>query len=322
MVTYSESGVDIDLEAVTVSKLADKLKSTLECRDIITDSGHYAALVKLGDKAIAMSTDGVGSKILIAEMMNKYDTVGIDCIAMVVNDILCVGAEPIALVDYLAVEKPDPERAAEIAEGLVKGANESKIAIIGGETASLPGIIKDFDLAGTGIGFVDIDKIITGENIQPSLARKALFDDAGLTVDDKMPNGETTVGEELIRPTELYVKPIVALFEKEYDINGLAHITGGGFTNLRRLKKGVGYDINNLPEVPEIFKLIYEQNVDIKEMYRVFNMGVGFVVICEESEADKIMDTLKEYCNCQIIGSVTDDEKITVKAFEGSEIEY
>jgi hypothetical protein len=110
-----------------------------------------------------------------------------------------------------------------------------------------------------------------------------------------MPNGETTIGEELIRPTELYVKPIVALFEKEYNINGLAHITGGGFTNLRRLKKGVGYDINNLPEVPEIFKLIYEQNVDIKEMYKVFNMGVGFVVICDESEADKIMETLKEY---------------------------
>ena len=143
MVTYSESGVDIDLEAVTVSALADKLKSTLECRDIITDSGHYAALVKLGDKAIAMSTDGVGSKILIAEMMNKYDTVGIDCIAMVVNDILCVGAEPIALVDYLAVEKPDPERAAEIAEGLVAGAIESKIAIIGGEL--MEGLDKDLD---------------------------------------------------------------------------------------------------------------------------------------------------------------------------------
>ena len=131
MVTYSESGVDIDLEAVTVSKLASKLKSTLEYRDIITDSGHYAALVRLGDKAIAMSTDGVGSKILIAEMMNKYDTVGIDCIAMVVNDILCVGAEPIALVDYLAVEQPDPERAEEIAEGLVTGAKESRISIIG-----------------------------------------------------------------------------------------------------------------------------------------------------------------------------------------------
>ena len=339
MVTYSESGVDIDLEAKTVSEIASKLQSTLKYRDIITDSGHYAALVKLGDKAIAMSTDGVGSKILIAEMMNKYDTVGIDCIAMVVNDILCVGAEPIALVDYLAVEKPDPERASEIAEGLVRGANESKIAIIGGETASLPGIIKDFDLAGTGIGFVDTDKIITGENIIAgdvligiesngihsngySLARKALFDDAGFSIDDKMPNKDTTIGEELIRPTELYVEPVVALFKKEYEIHGLAHITGGGFTNLKRLKKGVGYEITTLPEVPEIFKLIYKQNVDIKEMYKVFNMGIGFVVITDENEAEKIMDTLNEYCKCQIIGKVTDDEKIIVNAFEGSKLEY
>ena len=339
MVTYSQSGVDIDLEAETVGKLADKLKSTLSCRDIITDSGHYAALVRLGDKAIAMSTDGVGSKILIAEMMEKYDTVGIDCIAMVVNDILCVGAEPIALVDYLAVEKPDPKKAAEIAEGLVKGANESNIAIIGGETASLPGIIKDFDLAGTGIGFVDVDRIITGEDISPgdvligiesngihsngySLARKALFEVAGLTVNDKMPNGQTTVGEELLKPTELYVKPIVELFNRNYDIHGLAHITGGGFTNLRRLKKGVGYEINSLPEVPEIFKLIYEQVNDLREMYKVFNMGVGFVVIASEDESDKIIETLNEYCNCQIIGKVIDSDKITVKTFKGNEIEY
>ena len=339
MVTYSESGVDIDLEAVTVSKLADKLKSTLEYREIITDSGHYAALVKLGEKAIAMSTDGVGSKILIADMMKKYDTVGIDCIAMVVNDILCVGAEPIALVDYLAVEEPNPEMAEEIAEGLVKGAIESRISIIGGETASLPGIIKDFDLAGTGIGFVDIDKIITGEDISAgdvligiesngihsngySLARNAIFDKAGLTIDDKMPNSDKTVGEELLKPTRLYVKPIVDLLKEEFDIHGLAHITGGGFTNLKRLKKGVGYEINSLPEVPEIFKLIYEQGVDIKEMYKVFNMGVGFVVICDEEEAGKIMSTLDEYCNCQIIGKVTDDETIKVKSFEGSELEY
>ena len=303
MVTYSESGVDIDLEALTVSKLASKLQPTLEYRNIITDSGHFAALVELGDKAIAMSTDGVGSKILVAKMMEKYDTVGIDMIAMVVNDILCVGAEPIALVDYLAVEEPDPKVAEEIADGLVQGAKESQIAIIGGETASLPGIVKDFDLAGTGIGFVDKDKIITGADIQEgdiliglrssgihsnglSLARRAIFEEGGFKVDDKMPNSDTTIGEELIRPTELYVKPIVALFEKEYDINGLAHITGGGFTNLRRLKKGVGYDITTLPEVPEIFKLIYQQNVDIKEMYKVFNMGVGFCVIASPEEAD------------------------------------
>ena len=339
MVTYSQSGVDIDLEAETVGRIADKLKSTLECRDIITDSGHYAALVRLGDKAIAMSTDGVGSKILIAEMMNKYDTIGIDCIAMVVNDILCVGAEPVALVDYLAVEKPDPQRAAEIADGLVAGALESEIAIIGGETASLPGIIKDFDIAGTGIGFVDVDKIITGENIQSgdvliglnsngihsngySLARKALLDEAGFNLDDKMPTKDTTIGEELLRPTELYVKPIVGLLKKDFDIHGLAHITGGGFTNLKRLKEGVGYEITDLPEVPEIFKLIYEQNIDLKEMYKVFNMGVGFVVIAPESEALKITESLAEYCDCQIIGSVNDSGKITVKTFKDTVIEY
>lgn len=339
MVTYSESGVDIDLEANTVNELASKLKSTLKYRDIITDSGHYAALVKLGNKAIAMSTDGVGSKILIAEMMDKYDTIGIDCIAMVVNDILCVGAEPIALVDYLAVEEPNPEMAAEIAEGLVKGAEQSKISIIGGETASLPGIISNFDLAGTGIGFVDVDKIITGENIKPgnvliglesngihsngySLARKAIFEDAGLTIDDKMPNSDVTIGEELLKPTTLYVEPIIQLLKKDYKINGLAHITGGGVTNLKRLNENVGYDINNLPEVPEIFKLIYSQDVPLDEMYKVFNMGIGFVVIADEEDADGIVDTLSSYCNCQIIGKVTDDDKIKVTTFEGSEIEY
>lgn len=339
MVTYSESGVDIDLEADTVAKLASKLKSTLKYRDIITDSGHYAALVRLNDKAIAMSTDGVGSKILIAKMMEKYDTIGIDCIAMVVNDIICVGAEPIALVDYLAVEEPDPERAAEIAEGLVKGAELSKIAIIGGETASLPGIIKDFDLAGTGIGFVDTDKIITGEEIASgdvligiksngihsngySLARKAIFEDANLKINDKMPNSNITIGEELLKPTEIYVEPIVELFKKEYNIKGLAHITGGGFTNLRRLKKGVGFEINNLPEPQEIFKLIYKQNVPIEEMYRVFNMGIGFVVISSEDESNKIMNALNKYCDCYKIGKVIDDEKITIKTFTNDEIEY
>ena len=339
MVTYSESGVDIDFEAVTVSKLASKLKSTLEYRDIITDSGHYAALVRLGDKGIAMSTDGVGSKILIAKMMEKYDTIGIDCIAMVVNDILCVGAEPVALVDYLAVEEPNPEMAEEIAEGLVKGAIESRIAIIGGETASLPGIIKDFDLAGTGIGFVDTDKIISGEAITPgnvliglesngihsngySLARNAIFEKAGLTVNDKMPNSDITLGEELLKPTRLYVKPIVDLLKKDFDIKGLAHITGGGFTNLKRLKDGVGYEIKDLPEIQDIFKLIYEQGVPIEEMYRVFNMGIGFVVIAEEEEADEIMNNLKEYCNCYKIGKVIEEDKITVETFEVTTIEY
>lgn len=339
MVTYSESGVDIDLEAVTVAKLASKLKPTLEYRNIITDSGHFAALVELGDKAIAMSTDGVGSKILVAKMMEKYDTVGIDMIAMVVNDILCVGAEPIALVDYLAVEEPDPEVASEIADGLVKGAEESRIAIIGGETASLPGIVKDFDLAGTGIGFVDKDKIITGENIETgdiliglrssgihsnglSLARRAIFEDGGFSVDDKMPNSDSTIGEELLKPTQLYVKAIVELLKEDFNIKGLAHMTGGGVNNLSRLKKGIGFEIDNYPEPQEIFKLIYNQGVPLEEMYKVFNMGIGFCVIASPDEAEAVVEALNKNIEAYIVGKVIDEEKITVKTFEGTEIEY
>lgn len=339
MVTYSESGVDIDLEAVTVAKLASKLKPTLEYRNIITDSGHFAALVELGDKAIAMSTDGVGSKILVAKMMEKYDTVGIDMIAMVVNDILCVGAEPIALVDYLAVEEPDPEVASEIADGLVKGAEESRIAIIGGETASLPGIVKDFDLAGTGIGFVDKDKIITGENIEAgdiliglrssgihsnglSLARRAIFEDGGFSVDDKMPNSDSTIGEELLKPTQLYVKAIVELLKEDFNIKGLAHMTGGGVNNLSRLKKGIGFEIDNYPEPQEIFKLIYNQGVPLEEMYKVFNMGIGFCVIASPDEAEAVVKALNKNIEAYIVGKVIDEEKITVKTFEGTEIEY
>ena len=341
MVTYSDSGVDIDLEEVTVSKLAEKLKPTLKYQDIITESGHFAALVKMGDRGIAMSTDGVGSKILIAKMMEKYDTVGIDCIAMVVNDILCVGAEPIALVDYLAVENPDPEVAEQIAEGLAKGAEISNIAIIGGETASLPEIVRDFDLAGTGIGFVDIDKIITGENISEgdvliglgssgihsnglSLARKALLENNKFNVNDTLPNDSTTtIGEELLKPTEIYVKPIVKLLKENLNIKGLAHITGGGFTNLKRLKKGIGFDVDNLPEPQEIFKLIYNQDVTLEEMYKVFNMGVGFVVIAPEEESEEIIDILNKDCEACKIGKVTSNpDKVIVTTFENTKIEY
>ncbi len=341
MVTYSDSGVDIDLEERTVSTLTAKLKDTLKWQDVITESGHFAALVRLGDKAIAMSTDGVGSKILVAEKMGKYDTVGIDCIAMVVNDILCVGAEPTALVDYLAVEKPDPEVAIQIGEGLVAGANLSKIAIIGGETASLPGIINDLDLAATGIGLVDVDKIITGEKIEAgdvligiessgihsnglSLARNVLFEKAGLGVDDELPGyPDLKVGEELLNPTAIYVESVVELFKSDVDIHGLAHITGGGFTNLKRLKKGVGYDITDLPEPQPIFQSIYSFDVPLEEMYRVFNMGIGFVVVVKEDQAAQTLDIVKKHMPAHIIGKVNHDKqgKVTLKTFEGSILE-
>jgi phosphoribosylformylglycinamidine cyclo-ligase len=337
MVTYSESGVDINLEEATVSALVSEIKKTLSFRDVITESGHFAALVRLGDKAIAMSTDGVGSKILVAKMMNKYDTVGIDCIAMVVNDILCVGAEPIAMVDYLAVEKADPEIAGQIGKGLAEGSKQAKIAMIGGETASLPEIIKDFDLAGTGIGIVDADKIITGENIADgdvligiessgvhsnglSLARNVFFDKANLSIDSPLPtDSDKLVGEELLKPTEIYVKPIVELLKEDIDVHGLAHITGGGFLNLKRLKKGISYNIDSLPEPSSIFKSIYSLDVPLKEMYRVFNMGIGFVVIVPGRDADKTINVIKKYNKAYKIGTVVDnkDETVKIKAFNG-----
>jgi phosphoribosylformylglycinamidine cyclo-ligase len=342
MITYSESGVDINLEEATVSALVSEIKKTLSFRDVMTESGHFAALVKLGNKAIAMSTDGVGSKILVAKMMDKYDTVGIDCIAMVVNDILCVGAEPIAMVDYLAVEKADPEIASQIGKGLAKGAEMSKIAMIGGETASLPEIVKDFDLAGTGIGIVDIDKVITGEKISDgdvligiesdgihsnglSLARKVFFDKLGLSVDDPLPDDpDTTVGEELLRPTSIYVKTVIDLLNSDIDVHGLAHITGGGVLNLKRLKKGIGYDIDNLPEPYPIFKSIYSADVPLEEMYRVFNMNIGFVVILNEKDAQKAINIIEKHKKAFKIGYAKTDaeEKIKVKAFNGDIINF
>jgi phosphoribosylformylglycinamidine cyclo-ligase len=335
MVTYSESGVDISLEEVTVSALISKLKETLSYREVITESGHFAALVKLGDKAIAMSTDGVGSKILVAEMMEKYDTVGIDCIAMVVNDILCVGAEPIAMVDYLAVEKPDPEIAGQIGEGLKEGCRQAKVAMIGGETASLPEIISNFDLAGTGIGIVDVENIITGDKIVDgdvligiessgihsnglSLARKVFFDDNQFKVDDKLQYLETSIGEELLKPTLIYVNPIVELLKSDLEVHGLAHITGGGFTNLKRLKKGSGYIIETLPDPKTIFKVMHKLGVPLEEMYRVFNMGIGFVVIVKSEDAKKAIDIIKKYNLAFKIGTATDDiqEKVSIKTFK------
>ena len=341
MVTYSEAGVDISLEEQTVQALTGELAETIEYRNIIKNKGHFAALVDFGKKAIAMSTDGVGSKILIAKQMEKYDTVGIDCIAMVVNDILCVGAEPIAMVDYLAVEHPNPEIAKEIGKGLKAGCQQAKIAMIGGETASLPKIIKDFDLAGTGIGTVDKNKIITGTEIKDgdiilgitssgvhsnglSLARKALLDIANYKVTDKLPtDNSVTVGEALLEPTIIYVDPIIELLNSDVEVHGLGHITGGGFSNLKRLNHNMTYIIDNLPEPLPIFKAIQATGIEDKEMYHVFNMGIGFEVILDEKYKDQALEILNKYHDTYVIGKIQEDEKnrVLINTYNNENIE-
>jgi phosphoribosylformylglycinamidine cyclo-ligase len=315
--TYAESGVDIHEENRSIEAMKAVLKSRRKGFGApMTEIGHYAGLLDMGSFALAMTTDGVGSKVLIANAISKWDTVGIDCIAMNVNDLYAIGAEPIAFVDYLAVEKVDPERAAQIAVGLARGAEISNMSIVGGETASLPEIIRGFDLAGTAIGIVDKDKVVTGEKIQmgdvlvgvPSsglhsngytLARRIIAE-SKYTYFDAMPGGDKSIGEELLTPTRIY--PEIVELVKKCDVHGLAHITGSGLLKLRRISS-LGFEITDPLEPQPVFRFLQEQGrVDDEEMYRTFNMGMGFLAVLDESEA-------KEACRImgpgsRIVGSI------------------
>ncbi len=315
--TYADSGVDIHQENRSIEAMKAVLKSRRKGFGApMTEIGHYAGLLDMGSFALAMTTDGVGSKVLIANAISKWDTVGIDCIAMNVNDLYAIGAEPIAFVDYLAVEKVDPERAAQIAVGLARGAEISNMTIVGGETASLPEIIRGFDLAGTAIGVVDKDKVVTGEKIRegdvlvgvPSsglhsngytLARRIIAE-SKYTYFDAMPGGDKSIGEELLTPTRIY--PEIVELVKKCDVHGLAHITGSGLLKLRRIS-GLGFEITDPLEPQPVFRFLQEQgNVDDEEMYRTFNMGMGFLIALDESEA-------KEACRImgpgtRIVGSI------------------
>ena len=315
--TYAEAGVDIHQENRSIEAMKSVLKSRRKGFGApMTEIGHYAGLLDMGSFALAMTTDGVGSKVLIANAISKWDTVGIDCIAMNVNDLYAIGAEPIAFVDYLAVEKVDPERAAQIAIGLARGAEISNMTIVGGETASLPEIIRGFDLAGTAIGVVDKDKVVTGAKIQegdvlvgvPSsglhsngytLARRIIAE-SKYTYFDTMPGGDKSIGEELLTPTRIY--PEIVELVKECDVHGLAHITGSGLLKLRRISD-LGFEITDPLEPQPVFRFLQELGgVDEAEMYRTFNMGMGFLIALDESEA-------KEACRImgpgsRVVGSI------------------
>jgi len=293
--TYAKAGVDIERENIAIAALAKQL--TFKRKGIgapITDVGHYAGLIDFGDYALALTTDGVGSKVLIANEMKRWNTIGIDCIAMNVNDLLAMGIEPLAFVDYIAIHEPDNEIMRQIGEGLAKGAQISQMTIVGGETATLLDIINGFDLAGTCLGMVKKDKIITGERIEVgdsivgipsdgvhsngySLVRR-IIKDSGYSYGDPFPyNENTTIGDELLIPTRIYMEILDAA--KEFDIHGLAHITGSGLMKLHRVTK-LGFDISDPLEPQPIFRFLQEEgDVEELEMYKTFNMGMGFVVV-------------------------------------------
>ena len=325
--TYAKSGVNIEKENKAIAALAKQLIYKRKGMGApITDVGHYAGLIDFGEYALALTTDGVGSKVIIANEMKRWNTVGIDCIAMNVNDLLAMGIEPLAFVDYIAISEPNDEIMRQIGEGLAKGAEMSRMTIVGGETATLPDVIKGFDLAGTCLGMVKKDRIITGERIKVgdavvglpssgvhsngySLVRK-IIDDAGYSYLNPFPyNTDTTIGDELLIPTRIYMEVLDAV--NSFDIHGLAHITGSGLMKLHRVTK-FGFDISDpLPPQP-IFRFLQEEGgVEDLEMYKTFNMGMGFVVVLSQDEADEAAKMM----GGKIVGEII-NEGIFVKGLE------
>jgi phosphoribosylformylglycinamidine cyclo-ligase len=327
--TYKEAGVqDASVEA-SLKGLIGWVQKTSAWQPSLVEIGYYAAVLQVAPNlGIAISTDGVGSKILVAEMMQKFDTIGIDCIAMNVNDILCVGAKPLALVDYIGVEKLKPEVLTQIGKGLYEGAKLANISIPAGEVAQLPEMLKGveagsgLDLVGTCIGTVAPDEIVIGEDLVPgdviiglasngvhsnglTLARQVLFSKRGFKVDSYLSELGCTLGEELLKPTAIYVKEVTTLWANGIKPKALIHITGGGFANLKRVKAPVDFHLQFLPEPPPIFNLIAESGpVSREEMYNVFNMGVGFCLFVKPEEVAKTLETLKPLREAWVIGEV------------------
>ncbi len=294
-VTYKDAGVDIS----KVKGIQKSINDAIFAGKPGALVGHYAGIVKIGGKSIAIHTDGVGSKVLVAQDMGKYDTVGIDAIAMNVNDLICIGARPIAGVDYLALAKEDAELVSEILKGLVRGAKESGIDIVGGETAIMPDVIKGgekpFDLAFTVIG--EVGEPITGQGIKPGdiilgLESSGLHSN-GYTLARKILNFKKW-GAQMLEPTRIYVKPVLEMLATG-KVSGLAHITGGAFSKLMRLNKKCGFLLSSLPTPSPIFLALGEAVQDEREMHRTFNMGVGMCVIASLDSAGEIISIAKKH---------------------------
>jgi phosphoribosylformylglycinamidine cyclo-ligase len=309
-ISYKDSGVDKEEGYRTVEKIKDKVKSTYSA-NVMNEIGSFGALYKLGDykKPVLVSgTDGVGTKLKIAFETGKYDTVGIDCVAMCVNDILCHGAKPLFFLDYLACGKLDSDVSSEIIKGVADGCLQAGASLIGGETAEMPGFytVGEYDIAGFAVGAVEEEEIVNGSNIKEgnaiiaisssgphsngfSLIRK-LFADLNEVYENKK------IWEHLLTPTKIYVKSIQKLMES-VKINGMAHITGGGLIENvpRTIPEGFCANIDKKKvEIPSIFKHEYFKKVTEDELWGTFNMGVGFIVIVKKEDAEKTIGILKE----------------------------
>lgn len=292
---YAKAGVDQGAADAAVAGLVRALAGIRLGRPSrqVPLPGHYASVIALDERTgVALSTDGVGTKLLVAEELGRFDTVGIDCVAMNVNDVICVGAEPLAMLDYIAVDRAEPAVCEQIGVGLARGAELAGIEIPGGELAQLGSLVRGVDVSGACFGTVALDAIVDGSAVAPgdvvlglpssgihsngyTLARAALADVP--LADERLGR---PLGDVLLEPTEIYVKPVLELLRSEVEVHGLAHITSGGLGNLLRLAATVDYEIDAPLPVPPVFGLIQERGeVSDEEMYDVFNMGCGFCVV-------------------------------------------
>lgn len=335
--TYDSVGVDTRQEEGSLRELGKWVKKTFAFNDAkpTLPLGYFANVLKLSDTlGLAISTDGVGTKILIAEELGKYDTVGIDCVAMNANDVICVGARPISMVDYIAVQRADPDFLGEIGKGLYEGARLAEINIPGGEIAQIREMIRGaregygFDLVGTCVGTVNLDRVIVGQDIKPgdlvvgiasngvhsnglTLARTVLFEQAKLGINEHLPELGKKLGEELLAPTHIYVKEVMEMLDAGLAIKALIHVTSDGLLNLTRVKAQAGYVIEKLLEPHPIFSVIQERgHVADAEMFRVFNMGTGFCVVVDPKDANRVQDIAKAHGRqVGVIGRTVHDPK-------------
>ena len=331
--TYEKAGVSIDRKSDAISSLVSELKYRREGKgQSVKKSGLFASLISFGHDYLTLATDGVGSKLMVAQALNKWDTVGIDCVAMNVNDTICVNSEPISFVDYVAMADPDPDITRAIGIGLNKGAEMSNMEIVGGEIAILPEIVRIPDLSGTCLGHVKRSDVITGEECEEgdlivalkssgihsnglTLARK-VFESSGLELTEKASGLDGTIGEKLLTPTEIYVKQVLDITSK-YDVHGLVNVTGGGLRNLLRMKSNLNYIIDDPIKPANIFKTIQKLgNVTDNEMYQTFNMSMGFMIIASSVDAESMV---RENKNSQVVGRV---EEGTGVLFEPENLVY
>lgn len=337
---YKQAGVDIEAGYEAVERMKKHVKRTMR-PEVLGGLGSFGAMFDLTNfkhlenPVLVSGTDGVGTKLMLAFMLDKHDTIGIDAVAMCVNDIVVQGAEPLYFLDYIACGKADPAKIEEIVKGIADGCEQAGCALIGGETAEMPGLYStdEYDLAGFSVGIVDKPKLVTGATISEgdiivgitsnglhsngfSLVRKVLLEDAKLNLNEVYGSLNKTLGEELLTPTRIYVKPIVEIMKK-HEVKGLSHITGGGFyENIpRALPSGLKADIDfgSWP-IPAIFDLVKETGeISYKDMFSTFNMGIGMVLILPESQVvETIKDLEKLGEKAYILGRVSVGEGVDI----------